>query len=101
MVTISVFTLNCWGIGMGVSRDRVVRFTAIAQHLATSDYDIVCLQEVWCPEDYETIRKITRYYDDINITVSSLYSGKFCPTVTSLITGSSGPGPASLPGLQY
>ena len=61
MVTISVFTLNCWGIGMGVSRDRVVRFTAIAQHLATSDYDIVCLQEVWCPEDYETIRKITRY----------------------------------------
>ena len=61
MVTISVFTLNCWGIGMGVSRDRVVRFTAIAQHLASSDYDIVCLQEVWCPEDYETIRKITRY----------------------------------------
>ena len=61
MVTISVFTLNCWGIGMGVSRDRVVRFSAIAQHLASSDYDIVCLQEVWCPEDYETIRKITRY----------------------------------------
>ena len=60
MVSISVFTLNCWGIGMGVSRDRKVRFTAIAHHLASSDYDIVCLQEVWCPEDYETICKITR-----------------------------------------
>ena len=61
MVTISVFTLNCWGIGMGVSRDRAVRFTAIAQHLAASDYDIVCLQEVWCPEDYDTICRITRF----------------------------------------
>ena len=60
MVTISVFTLNCWGIGMGVSRDRKVRFTAIAHHLASSDYDIVCLQEVWCPEDYDTICQITR-----------------------------------------
>ena len=61
MVTIKVFTLNCWGIGMGVSRDRVVRFTAIAHHLAASDYDIVCLQEVWCPEDYDTVCRITRF----------------------------------------
>ena len=60
MVNISVFTLNCWGIGMGVSRDRAVRFRAIAHHLAESNYDIVCLQEVWCPEDYETICQITR-----------------------------------------
>ena len=55
MATISVLTLNCWGIGMGVSKDRVARFRAIAQHLADSDYDIVCLQEVWCPSDFRTI----------------------------------------------
>jgi len=60
MVDISVFTLNCWGIGMGVSKDRVFRFRAIAQYLADSDYDIVCLQEVWCSSDYRTIINVTR-----------------------------------------
>ena len=60
MTDISVFTLNCWGIGMGVSRDRVVRMRAIGQHLASSSYDIVCLQEVWCPEDFITICDLTR-----------------------------------------
>ena len=69
MVNISVFTLNCWGIGMGVSRDRAVRFKAIAHHLAESDYDIVCLQEVWCPEDYETICQITRQVVMLSISV--------------------------------
>ena len=69
MVNISVFTLNCWGIGMGVSQDRAVRFKAIAHHLAESDYDIVCLQEVWCPEDYETIRQITRQVVMLSISV--------------------------------
>ena len=49
MPSISVFTLNCWGIGMGVSRDRVVRMRAIAEHLAAAQHDIVCLQEIWCP----------------------------------------------------
>ena len=44
-----MFTLNCWGIGMGVSRDRAVRMRAIAEHLAAAQYDIVCLQEICCP----------------------------------------------------
>lgn len=60
MTSVSVFTLNCWGIGMGVSRDRVVRMRAIGQHLADTDYDIVCLQEVWCPEDFQTITSLAR-----------------------------------------
>jgi len=60
MTEISVFTLNCWGIGMGVSKDRVNRFRAIAQYLADSNYDIVCLQEVWCSSDYKTIINVTR-----------------------------------------
>ena len=58
MADISVFTLNCWGIGMGVSKDRVSRFRAIAQYLADSVYDIVCLQEVWCSSDYKTIMSV-------------------------------------------
>ena len=60
MTSVSVFTLNCWGLGMGVSRDRVVRMRAIGQHLATTDYDVVCLQEVWCTQDYQTIRHLAR-----------------------------------------
>ena len=60
MTLVSVFSLNCWGIGMGVSRDRVVRMRAIGQHLADSHYDIVCLQEVWCPEDFVTITSLAR-----------------------------------------
>ena len=55
-----MFTLNCWGIGMGVSRDRVVRMRAIAEHLAAAQYDIVCLQEIWCPEDFATICHVAR-----------------------------------------
>jgi len=59
-VDIKVFTLNCWGI-LGVSTHRVVRMRAIAQHLANSDYDLVLLQEVWVPSDFEHICKVTRY----------------------------------------
>lgn len=58
-VDIKVFTLNCWGI-FGVSTHRVVRMRAIAQHLANSDYDLVLLQEVWVPSDFEHICKVTR-----------------------------------------
>lgn len=58
-VNIHIFTLNCWGI-YGVSADRLIRYQAIAQHLATSKYDLVFLQEVWCPSDFETVCNITR-----------------------------------------
>jgi len=58
-VTISVFTLNCWGI-YGVSADRQVRFRAIGQHLATAGYDLVLLQEVWWHQDYLDLCRATR-----------------------------------------
>ena len=60
MTTLSVFTLNCWGIGFGVSKDRVTRFRAIGQFLAGSNFDLVCLQEVWCPSDFKTIIEFTK-----------------------------------------
>lgn len=43
-----------------MSRHRVPRMRAIAQHLALGEYDLVLLQEVWCPSDYEHISKVTR-----------------------------------------
>ncbi|CAG8725362.1 20921_t:CDS:2 [Dentiscutata erythropus] len=44
--TLSVLTLNCWGL-KHVSKKRNRRIEAIADSLARSDYEIVCLQEVW------------------------------------------------------
>ncbi|KAJ8926432.1 hypothetical protein NQ314_021220 [Rhamnusium bicolor] len=40
-----------------VSRDRIERIQAISEVLATSQYDIVCLQEVWTDHDYNLIRQ--------------------------------------------
>lgn len=40
-----------------VSKDRSARMKAIAEVLATSSYDIVCLQEVWSGSDFEMIRE--------------------------------------------
>lgn len=39
-----------------ISSDREVRVRAIADQLAGGDYDVVSLQEVWSPADYEYIR---------------------------------------------
>ena len=63
MPSISIFTLNCWGIGMGVSKDRRIRMHAIGQYLSRSNFDIVSLQEVWCSEDYKTICGLARDRD--------------------------------------
>lgn len=37
-----------------------VRLRALAQVLADSDYDVVCLQELWIPQNFALIRKLTR-----------------------------------------
>ncbi|KAH0808115.1 hypothetical protein GEV33_014666 [Tenebrio molitor] len=52
---LKVFTLNCWGLAV-VSRDRIHRIKAIGEMLATSHYDVVCLQEIWLKSDYELIK---------------------------------------------
>ncbi|KAG8982818.1 phospholipase C type enzyme, partial [Tulasnella sp. 427] len=39
-----------------VSKDRQPRIQAIAEVLSASDYDIVCLQELWVHADFELIR---------------------------------------------
>ncbi|KAJ8945085.1 hypothetical protein NQ318_005265 [Aromia moschata] len=50
-----VFALNCWGLAV-VSKNRKERIQAIAEILAVSQYDVVCLQEVWTDYDYNLIR---------------------------------------------
>lgn len=40
-----------------VSKDRPPRIAAIAAYLASSDYDIVCLQELWIYKDYEIVKQ--------------------------------------------
>lgn len=59
-VEVRVMTLNCWGI-VGISKHRVERMTAIANYLATIEFDFVFLQEVWSQEDYKRIRKKTKH----------------------------------------
>ena len=41
-----------------MSADRLLRFQAIGEHLAGQEYDIVCLQEVWCEADYREVCKL-------------------------------------------
>ncbi|KZT08647.1 inositol phosphophingolipids phospholipase C [Laetiporus sulphureus 93-53] len=50
-----VVTLNCWGLKY-VSKHRKERIAAIADVLASSDYDVVILQEIWVYSDYEYVR---------------------------------------------
>ncbi|OAD62358.1 Putative neutral sphingomyelinase [Eufriesea mexicana] len=58
-VSINILTLNCWGIPY-ISQNRSARMTAIAEKLATENYDIICLQEVWSINDFKMIRAKTQ-----------------------------------------
>ncbi|XP_023324923.1 putative neutral sphingomyelinase [Eurytemora carolleeae] len=60
MPDLSVFTLNVWGIGCGISADREPRIKAISHFLASNSYDIVLLQELWVPSDYTSLRSFTK-----------------------------------------
>ncbi|XP_065083629.1 putative neutral sphingomyelinase [Ochlerotatus camptorhynchus] len=53
---LSILTLNIWGIPH-VSKDRAIRVEAIGDVLASGNYDIVSLQEVWSDSDYQYLKK--------------------------------------------
>nr|CAG8466628.1 8362_t:CDS:2 [Entrophospora candida] len=57
--TLTVLTLNCWGLKF-ISKKLQQRMEAIADKLSQSDYEIVCLQEVWVYDNYELICNKTR-----------------------------------------
>ncbi|ORX36491.1 Endonuclease/exonuclease/phosphatase [Kockovaella imperatae] len=52
---LKVLSFNVWGLAV-VSKEKTPRIRAIAEALRGSEYDIVCLQEVWVYKDYEIIR---------------------------------------------
>ena len=62
-----ILTFNCWAIAYVpfVTKDRKKRVTAIAQYLAKetdaetqeSNYDLVCLQELWTKADRNLIKE--------------------------------------------
>ena len=41
---VNLFTLNCWGLGLGISKNRDERMQDIGQWIAQQEYDIVFLQ---------------------------------------------------------
>ena len=45
---VRIFTLNCWGLGMGISKNRDERMEDIGKYLADQDFDIVFLQVSVC-----------------------------------------------------
>ena len=59
---LKIFTLNCWALPWWVPSyvincpDRKARIKAIAGYLASSEHDIICLQEVWSQTDQEVIQ---------------------------------------------
>jgi len=68
---VSLLTLNCWGLGMGISKDRDERMEDIGKYLAEQDYDIIFLQEVWKTPNYLTIKNLlntklphSQYFDN-------------------------------------
>ncbi|KAI7877007.1 DNase I-like protein [Lichtheimia hyalospora FSU 10163] len=56
---LSVLSLNCWGLNI-VSKKRRFRLCAIADAISNTDYDIVALQELWMPEDFEYLKQQTQ-----------------------------------------
>ena len=41
---VRIFTLNCWGLGLGISKDRDERMEDIGKYINSNEYDIVFCQ---------------------------------------------------------
>lgn len=60
MPSLRILTLNCWSIPIPLlCKDRKERIQSIAESLSTDDYDVVLLQEIWSPSDYNFISQVT------------------------------------------
>lgn len=60
-MTIKLLTYNTWGLKY-VSKHRQDRLQAIGDILATQEYDVVALQEVWCEDDWRYISTVCAQY---------------------------------------
>jgi sphingomyelin phosphodiesterase 2 len=41
-----------------VSKERELRLHAIADYIASNDYDVVALQELWMWDDFEYLKRV-------------------------------------------
>lgn len=75
---LSVLTLNIWGIPL-VSQDRKRRVNAIADRLASGEFDVVSLQEVWTTKDYELLQlKTVNVYPYSHYFYSGVFGSGLC-----------------------
>jgi sphingomyelin phosphodiesterase 2 len=67
---IRILSFNCWYLprwafdsrGMKwVSKKRDIRITALADRLAMSDYNLICLQELWVFDDFLSLQAKLRH----------------------------------------
>ncbi|KAF5277596.1 hypothetical protein FQA39_LY06089 [Lamprigera yunnana] len=77
-VEFKILTLNCWGIPV-VSKDIKPRMQAIAEHLASTQYDMICLQEVWTIVDYNLIKdRVNNVYPYSHYFYSGVIGSGLC-----------------------
>jgi len=55
-----IMTYNCWGLLL-VAKLRQERLKAISKYINEyTEYDAICLQEVWCASDWDFMRKMCK-----------------------------------------
>jgi len=57
-VELRVLTLNCWGLGFGISKARDERMEDIGKWLGQQQFDIVFLEELWKAANFETMKQL-------------------------------------------
>ncbi|KAG5676825.1 hypothetical protein PVAND_006632 [Polypedilum vanderplanki] len=78
VLTISVLTMNVWGIPF-ISADKDIRIEKISEHLVTSEYDVISLQEVWSEYDFQKIRdKLSKKYPYAHYFYSGVFGSGLC-----------------------
>ena len=63
--TFRVLNINMWGLP--TSPNNQERFTALAEILTDSTYDVVLLQEVWLRDEYDIIKDALPYVSPFNM----------------------------------
>lgn len=89
-VDVKILTLNCWGLGLGISKNRNERMVDIGKYIANGNYNIVLLQEVWKVGNFQTIKSLvsavlpfSHYFDNGIIgTGTCIFSNKRINEVT-------------------
>ncbi|KAI3386621.1 hypothetical protein SNEBB_008753 [Seison nebaliae] len=56
MSSLNLLSFNCWGL-LYVSKHRRKRIAGLAEYLASENYDMVGLQEIWCQCDFDLLKR--------------------------------------------